>query len=241
MIFSNLKMLKNKLEEKLYTQGQTIQSAQMMQNHRKLRDEFSEQDASKPKANFLRNGIDAQPALYDANIMFEPDHAPLDERSYEEIDEVEDRTREKLAEQLKDPVCIANNIVFHYDYTEDNHSTIFVPQKKFLPEKVFWNIDIEKMKAERLVGNTRTIFRIADPTIYPLTTPMHLVPFTLPTQCNTLIGLYVLGQLFNDFEKTCKKRITPTGITEGERGFEQTKRCYLTEVMPFFNLLKEHF
>ncbi|GJQ89452.1 hypothetical protein Tco_0000591 [Tanacetum coccineum] len=31
------------------------------------------------------------------------------------------------------------------------------------------------------------------------------------------------------------------GITEGERGFEQTKRCYLTEVIPFFNLLKEHF
>ncbi|GJS27416.1 hypothetical protein Tco_0488036 [Tanacetum coccineum] len=31
------------------------------------------------------------------------------------------------------------------------------------------------------------------------------------------------------------------GITEGERGFEQTKRCYLTGVIPFFNLLKEHF
>jgi hypothetical protein len=213
-------MLKNKLEEKLYTQDQTIQSAQMMLNHRKLSDKFSEQDASKPKVNFLRNGIGAQPALYDANIMFEPDHAPPDVRSYDEIDEMEDRSREKLAVQLKDPVCIANNIVFHYDYTEDNHSAIFVPQKRILPEKVFWNIDIEKMKAERLVGNTRTIFRIADPTIYPLTTPMHLVPFTLPTQCNTLIGLYVLGQMFNDFEKTCKKRITPTGITEGERGFE---------------------
>ncbi|GJR69823.1 hypothetical protein Tco_0015888 [Tanacetum coccineum] len=44
-----------------------------------------------------------------------------------------------------------------------------------------------------------------------------------------------------DFEKICKKRITPMGITEGERGFEQTKRCYLTKVIPFFNLLKEHF
>ncbi|GJT71490.1 hypothetical protein Tco_1030776 [Tanacetum coccineum] len=44
-----------------------------------------------------------------------------------------------------------------------------------------------------------------------------------------------------DFKKTCKKRITPTGITEGERGFEQTKLCYLTKVIPFFNLLKEHF
>ncbi|GJX66430.1 hypothetical protein Tco_0300773 [Tanacetum coccineum] len=42
-------------------------------------------------------------------------------------------------------------------------------------------------------------------------------------------------------EKTCKKRITPTGITEGERGFEKTKRCSLTKVIPFFNLLKEHF
>ncbi|GJY02182.1 hypothetical protein Tco_0360334 [Tanacetum coccineum] len=41
--------------------------------------------------------------------------------------------------------------------------------------------------------------------------------------------------------KTCKKRITPTGITEGERGFEQTKTCYLTEVIPFFKTLQEHF
>ncbi|GJR86730.1 retrovirus-related pol polyprotein from transposon TNT 1-94 [Tanacetum coccineum] len=46
---------------------------------------------------------------------------------------------------------------------------------------------------------------------------------------------------FFEFEKTCKKRITPTGITEGERGFEQTKTCYLTEVIPFFKTLQEHF
>ena len=155
-------MLKNKLEDKLYTQNQTIQSAQMMQNHRILSDEFSERDASRSKAKFLRNGIGAQPALYDANIMLEPNHAPPDVRSYDEIDEAEDRSREKLAEKLKDPMCIAKNIVFHYDYTNDNHLAIFVPQKKILPEKVFWNIDMEKMKAERIVGNTRTIFRIAD-------------------------------------------------------------------------------
>jgi hypothetical protein len=44
--------------------------------------------------------------------------------------------------------------------------------------------------------------------------------------------------MFADFDKTCKKRITPTGITEGERGFELTKECYLTEVIPFLNLSK---
>ncbi|GJW03817.1 retrovirus-related pol polyprotein from transposon TNT 1-94 [Tanacetum coccineum] len=42
-------------------------------------------------------------------------------------------------------------------------------------------------------------------------------------------------------ELTRKRIITPTGVIEGERGFEQTKRCYLTEVIPFFKTLKEHF
>ncbi|GJV19619.1 hypothetical protein Tco_1368639 [Tanacetum coccineum] len=30
------------------------------------------------------------------------------------------------------------------------------------------------------------------------------------------------------------------GLTEGERGFEQTKECYLTKVIPFFKTIKEH-
>nr|GEZ70956.1 integrase, catalytic region, zinc finger, CCHC-type, peptidase aspartic, catalytic [Tanacetum cinerariifolium] len=35
--------------------------------------------------------------------------------------------------------------------------------------------------------------------------------------------------------------ITPTGLTEGEMGFEQTKECYLKEVIPFFKTLKDNF
>ncbi|GKE53518.1 hypothetical protein Tco_1488674, partial [Tanacetum coccineum] len=53
--------------------------------------------------------------------------------------------------------------------------------------------------------------------------------------------LSCITQRFTNLIKTCKKRITPTGVTEGERGFEQTKRCNLTEVIPFFKNLKEHF
>ncbi|GJV02052.1 hypothetical protein Tco_1335621, partial [Tanacetum coccineum] len=50
-------------------------------------------------------------------------------------------------------------------------------------------------------------------TVYPPNTPVKLVPRILPTK----------------------------SLIEGERGFEQTKRCYLTEVIPFFKTLKEHF
>nr|GEZ87525.1 hypothetical protein [Tanacetum cinerariifolium] len=35
--------------------------------------------------------------------------------------------------------------------------------------------------------------------------------------------------------------ITPSAITDRERGFEQTKACYLQEVIPFFKTLKDNF
>ncbi|GJV05608.1 hypothetical protein Tco_1343264 [Tanacetum coccineum] len=78
-------------------------------------------------------------------------------------------------------------------------------------------------------------------TMYPPNTPPKLVPRFLPTKSQVKINIYTLTQLFAEFDKTCKKRITPCGLTEGERGFEQIKECYLTEEIPFFKMLKEHF
>ncbi|GKD91768.1 hypothetical protein Tco_1367275, partial [Tanacetum coccineum] len=97
------------------------------------------------------------------------------------------------------------------------------------------------MKGRRAKGQCPTPACSTTCDCVPPNTLVHLVPRMLPTTSQVNIGLYVITQLFWDFKKTCKKRITPTGITEGERGFEQTKQCYLTEVIPFFNLLKEHF
>ncbi|GJX26145.1 hypothetical protein Tco_0232441 [Tanacetum coccineum] len=69
------------------------------------------------------------------------------------------------------------------------------------------------MKAEALKEQTTASRPIKTLTVYPPNTPIMLVP----------------------------RRITPTGLTEGERGFEQTKECYLTKVIPFFKTLKDHF
>nr|GEY67950.1 retrovirus-related Pol polyprotein from transposon TNT 1-94 [Tanacetum cinerariifolium] len=77
--------------------------------------------------------------------------------------------------------------------------------------------------------------------VYPPNTPAKLVPRVLPTKSQVKINIYTIIQLFMEFDKTCKKRITPTGVTKRERGFEQTKRCYLTEVIPFFKTLEQHF
>ncbi|GJV13660.1 hypothetical protein Tco_1355201 [Tanacetum coccineum] len=97
------------------------------------------------------------------------------------------------------------------------------------------------MKAEALKEQTTASRPTKALTVYPPNTPATLVPRVLPTKSQVKINIFALIQLFSDFEKTCNKRITPTGLTEGERGFEQTKACYLTEVIPFFKTLKEHF
>ncbi|GJR36390.1 hypothetical protein Tco_1212074 [Tanacetum coccineum] len=101
--------------------------------------------------------------------------------------------------------------------------------------------DVLKMEAEALKEQTPASRSIKALMVYPLNTPATLVPRVLPTKSLVKINIFALIQLFSKFEKTCKKRITPTGLTKGERGFEQTKECYLTEVIPFLKTLKEHF
>ncbi|GJZ10976.1 retrovirus-related pol polyprotein from transposon TNT 1-94 [Tanacetum coccineum] len=101
-----------------------------------------------------------------------------------------------------------------------------------------------KTKGRRAKGQCNTPTCPTTASVYSSqSTPAHLGSLDRYAQNykSSNIGCYVNYSTIWDFEKTCKKRITPTGITEGERGFEQTKRCYLTEVIPFFNLLKEHF
>ncbi|GJX28190.1 hypothetical protein Tco_0236269 [Tanacetum coccineum] len=120
----------------------------------------------------------------------------------------------------------------------ENHQSVYPPNT---PVKLVLRILPTKNDNNRKKAETSVPKPISALTVYPPNTPVKLVPRVLPTKSQVKINLYVLTQLFTEFDKTCKKRITPTGVTEGERGFEQTKRCYLTEVIPFFKTLKEHF
>ncbi|GJU06265.1 hypothetical protein Tco_1122695 [Tanacetum coccineum] len=186
----------------------------------------------------------AKPALYDGEELLKTHHVPVNVPSSEEELELAETTRNKLHAKMNDSACVEKRVnITPPNYSKENFMATFTPQTQLTPEQVFWSIDLEKRKAKKAkvyahLACLHLHLRLVYPSPY---TPVHLVPRTLPTTSQVNIGLYVITQLFWDFEKTCKKRITPTGITEGERGFEQTKRCYLTEVIPFFNLLKEHF
>ncbi|GJU81418.1 putative ribonuclease H-like domain-containing protein [Tanacetum coccineum] len=143
---------------------------------------------------------------------------------------------------MNDPECVKKKVkIAPHDYSKENYLATFTPQKQLTPEQIFWSKDLIKMKVEALKGQTTASRPMKALTVYPPNTPATLVPRMLPTKSQVKINIFALIQLFSEFEKTCKKRITPTGLTEGEKGFEQTKECYLTEVTPFFKTLKEHF
>ncbi|GJY22319.1 hypothetical protein Tco_0394885 [Tanacetum coccineum] len=144
--------------------------------------------------------------------------------------------------KMKDPEYVKKKVkIAPHDYSKENYLVTFTPQKQLTPEQIFLSKDLIKMKVEALKEQTTTSRPIKALTVYPPNTHAMLVPRVLPTKSQVKINIFALIQLFSDFEKTCKKRITPTGLTEGEQGFEQTKECYLTEVIPFFKTLKEHF
>ncbi|GKA81400.1 integrase, catalytic region, zinc finger, CCHC-type containing protein, partial [Tanacetum coccineum] len=157
-------------------------------------------------------------------------------------DDVDDSPENDLALNVDHVFKLMENVMafdsdVYRDKPPENLLATFAPQRNLTPEQIFWSIDEnDRKKAETSVPKPLSAL-----TVYPPNTPVKLVPRVLPTKSQVKINLYVLTQLFTEFDKTCKKRITPTGVTEGERGFEQTKRCYLTEVIPFFKTLKEHF
>ncbi|GJW33095.1 hypothetical protein Tco_0053127 [Tanacetum coccineum] len=183
-----------------------------------------------------------QPALYNGHEIIKTNHVQAIVHNSVDTLGIAEITRKKMNDKMKDPECVKNKVkIAPHDYSKENYLVTFTPQKQLTPEQIFWSNDLIKMKAESLKEQTTASQPIKALTVYPQNTPATLVPRVLPTKSEVKINIFALIQLFSEFKKTCKKRITPMGLTEGERGFEQTKECYLTEFIPFLKIIKEHF
>ncbi|GJZ14632.1 hypothetical protein Tco_0550309, partial [Tanacetum coccineum] len=236
--FLDLKKLKDKIEDRLYKQDQSVQTVHMLCKPKSFYDEKHKVAIGYKNPVCLARAKQAQSALYNGHVLVTTNHTPTVIHDSEDTRELAEITRNRMLLKMQSPLCVENKVrIFPPDYSKENFLATFAPQRNLTPEQIFWSIDDNnRKKAETLAPKP-----ISALTVYPPNTPVKLVPRILPTKSQVKINLYVLTQLFTEFDKTCKTRITPTGITEGERGFEQTKRCYLTEVIPFFKTLKEHF
>ncbi|GJR45292.1 retrovirus-related pol polyprotein from transposon TNT 1-94 [Tanacetum coccineum] len=240
--FLDMKSLKEKVEDELDKQDQSLQTVHMLCKPKPYYDEQRKVAIGYKNPLCLTHANQVQPALYNGHEIIKTNHVPAIVHNSEDTLEIAEITRKKINEKMKDPECVKKKVkIAPHDYSKENYLATFTPQTQLTPEQIFWSKDLIKMKAEALKEQTPASRPIKALTVYPPNTPATLVPRVLPTKSQVKINIFALIQLFSDFEKTCKKRITPTGLTKGERGFEQTKECYLTEVIPFFKTLKEHF
>ncbi|GJU34682.1 hypothetical protein Tco_1183036 [Tanacetum coccineum] len=210
--FLDIKKLKEKVEDRLFKQDQSVQMVHMLCKPKPSYDEKKKVAIGYKNPLCLTRAKQVQSALYNGTEIVMTNHKPAVVHDSEETLEIAELTKKRMYENEK-------------------------PLRDLTPKQIFWAKD----ENDRKKVEASVLKPLSTPTVYPPNTPVKLVPRVLPTKSQVKINLYTLTQLFTEFDKTCKKRITPTGLTEGERGFEQTKRCYLTEVIPFFKTLKQHF
>ncbi|GJW22571.1 retrovirus-related pol polyprotein from transposon TNT 1-94 [Tanacetum coccineum] len=153
--FSNLRKLKDKLENKLHVQDQSIQTVHMMLKPKKLCEQYSEIAIGVQNPFYLRKAKVAQLTLYDGNEIINPDHDPTNVPLSEEDLELAELARQKMHEKMNDPVCVEKRIKYiPHNYSKENFLATFTPQTQLTPKQVFWSIDLEKRKAEELKAKT---------------------------------------------------------------------------------------
>ncbi|GJY50283.1 hypothetical protein Tco_0441130 [Tanacetum coccineum] len=189
--FSNLKHLNDKLENKLHSQDQSIQTVHMMLNPTQVYDQKTKTALGAQNPFYLKLAKRAQPALYDGDELLKPHHMPVIVSTSEEKLELTEATRNKLHVKMNDSVCVEKRVnITPPNYSKENFMATFTPQTQLTPEQVFWSLDLAKRKAEELKANATPLPVLPSATVYPPNTPAHLVPRTLPTTSQVNIGLY---------------------------------------------------
>nr|GEZ91642.1 hypothetical protein [Tanacetum cinerariifolium] len=162
----------------------------------------------------LTRAKQAQPALYNGHEILKDNHARTKVHNTEDTLEIAEITKKKMNAKMTDPECVTHKVkIAPHDYSKENLLATFTPQKQLMPEQIYWSNYLMTLKFKALKERAKVSRPIKAFTVYPSNTPATLVP----------------------------KVLLRTTITDGEWGFEQTKACYLQEVIPFFQTIKDNF
>ncbi|GJT33620.1 retrovirus-related pol polyprotein from transposon TNT 1-94 [Tanacetum coccineum] len=180
--FLDMKALKEKVEDRLYKQDQSLQTVHMLCKPKPYYNELNKVAIGYKNPLCLTRAKQVQPALYNGYEIVKNNHVPAIVHNTEDTLEIAEITRRKMHDKMKDPDVSA----------------------KFTPA-----IACPK-GASNKDGQVK-------------------------------INIFALIQLFLDFEKTCNKRITPTGLTEGEGVLNKPRHVISPRSFHFFQIIKEHF
>ncbi|GJT95827.1 hypothetical protein Tco_1091345 [Tanacetum coccineum] len=181
--FLDMKALKEKVEDRLYKQDQSLQTVHMLCKPKPYYNELNKVAIGYKNPLCLTRAKQVQPALYNGYEIVKNNHVPAIVHNTEDTLEIAEITRRKMHDKMKDPECVTHKVkIAPPDYSKENYLATFTPQKQLTPEQIFWSQDIIKMKAEALKEQTTASRPTKALTVYPPNTPATLVPRVLPTK-----------------------------------------------------------
>nr|GEW92098.1 hypothetical protein [Tanacetum cinerariifolium] len=181
--FLDMKFLKEKVEDRLIKQEQSLQIVHMLCRPNPYYNELNKVSIGYKNPLCLTRAKQVQPALYNGHEIIKDNHEPAIVHNTEDTLEIAEITRKKMNDKIKDPEFVSRKVkIAPHDYSTENFLATFTPQKQLIPEQIFWSHDLIKLKSEALKEQTTVSRPIKALIVYPLNTPATLVPRVLPTK-----------------------------------------------------------
>ncbi|GJW31480.1 hypothetical protein Tco_0051512 [Tanacetum coccineum] len=176
--FLDMKALKEKVEDKLFKQDQSLQTVNILCKPKPFYDEKKKVAIGYKIPLYLPNVMQVQSALYNGHEIVKTNHAPVVVHDLEDTLEIAEKTRKKMLEKMKIPLCVEKRVkIAPPDYSKENYLATFTPQRHLTREQIFWSSNILILKP------------ILEITVYPPNPPAKLVPRVLPTKNQTGKGV----------------------------------------------------
>ncbi|GKF00908.1 hypothetical protein Tco_0027831, partial [Tanacetum coccineum] len=126
--FLDIKRLKEKVEDRLYKQDQSVQTVHMLCKPKSFYDEKKKVAIGYKNPLCLTCAKQVQSALYNGTEIIMTNHKTAVVHDSEETLEIAELTRKRMYEKMKSPLCIQNKVKFAPpDYSKENYLAIFVP------------------------------------------------------------------------------------------------------------------
>ncbi|GJX02895.1 hypothetical protein Tco_0188811 [Tanacetum coccineum] len=128
--FLDMKALKEKVEDKLYKQDQSLQTTHMLCKPKPYYDEQNKVAIGYKNPLCLTRAKQVQPALYNGHEIIKTNHVPAIVHNSEDTLEIVEITKKKMNDKIKDPEYMKKKVkIAPHDYSKENYLATFTPQK----------------------------------------------------------------------------------------------------------------
>nr|GEZ87666.1 hypothetical protein [Tanacetum cinerariifolium] len=133
-----MKALKEKVEDKLFKQDQSLQIVHMLCKPKPYYDDQRKVAIGYKSPLCLARAKQVQPALYNGHEIIKTDHVAAIVHNSEDTLETAEITRKKMNEKMKTPLWTHNKInIRPPDYSKDIFLVTFTPQTQLTLEQIF--------------------------------------------------------------------------------------------------------